>query len=66
MVSKGFITAKRIKTVFYEIKFSNEKQKIVREYSVRKRAVLTFLGVPFKLTKEIFVPAVNADLEFDL
>ena len=66
MKSKGFITAKRIKTVFYEIKFSNEKQKIVREYSVRKRAVIAFLGVPFKLTKEIFVPAENADLEFDL
>ena len=66
MRSRGFITAKRMKTVFYEVKYSFEKKQIIREYHVRKRAVLTFLGVPFKLTKEIFVPAQNADLEFEL
>lgn len=65
-VAKAFIAAKRLKTIFYEVKFSMEKREIVREYSVRKRAVVTFLGVPFKLTKEIYVPAQNADLEFEI
>lgn len=58
-----FITAKRIKQVYYEVKYSFETQSPYRIYMVKKMACLCFIGVPYRVISEIYVPHHPLDLE---
>lgn len=58
-----FFTARRIKRVYYTIKYSFDKNQYYRELFVKKMACLCFIGFPYKTVSEITVPIHPKDLE---
>jgi hypothetical protein len=60
-----FFGAKRLSQVYFEIKYSLEKQVAYREYFTRKISCITFLGIPVKVISSIYVPSHTDDLGFE-
>jgi len=56
------LSTKKISRLYFTLSYSLEKNNYTREFSVGKRAFITFLGIPIYSTKLIFVPASNQDL----
>lgn len=62
MRSLKFFHAKRIVRLYYEMKYNNEK-KFYKEYFTKKMACLCFIGIPYKVVSEIYVPTYDKDIE---
>ena len=56
------LSVRKIKTLYFKLTYSFEKNNYVREFSIGKRAFVTFLGIPIYPTKLIFVSPNNNDL----
>lgn len=44
------------------MKYNNEK-KFYKEYFTKKMACLCFIGIPYKVVSEIYVPTYDKDIE---
>lgn len=56
------LSVRKIKTLYFKLSYSFEKNNYVREFSIGKRAFIAFLGIPIYSTKLIFVPANDRDM----
>lgn len=57
-----FLSVRKLKALYFTISISLETMKYKREFSIRKRSFVSFLGIPLYLTKEIYVQPSNYDL----
>lgn len=57
------ITAKKITRVYYQMNYSLDNNTTYREHITKKMACLCFIGIPFKIVSEIYVPSHIKDLE---
>lgn len=52
-----FFGVSKLKSLYYEIGFDFKSNEYIRQFSIRKSAFVTFIGIPIYATKHIFVKA---------
>lgn len=52
-------SVKKLERLYFEIKCDLKTMQYSRQYTMRKGAYITFLGIPLYATKFIFVEAKN-------